>query len=95
MITYHRSDRYSWRRHARRLIWRINYALAFCSLALLLLVQPAYAAPRCPGGGQPDQQGRCAYAPAPPDAVCGWPLRTQPTNGRVAVCSRQAAQPAR
>lgn len=83
MTTYNRSDRYSWRRYARRLVWRINYVLAFCLVALALLSQPAQAAPRCPGGGQPDTRGRCVYSL--PTMTCAWPLRLA-RHGNVAFC---------
>lgn len=63
MITYNRSDRYSWRHQLRRIAWRVNYLLALCAflLALLVQAQAAQAAPRCPGG-YVDGAGRCVYA---------------------------------
>ena len=73
-----------------RIDW-INVAFVVIIVGgLLLIASTAQGAPRCPGGGQPDAQGRCMYAPAHPDSVCGWPFRQQPTNHRLAVCNRQA-----
>ncbi len=91
MTTYNRSDRYSWRRYARRLVWRINYVLAFCLVALALLSQPAQAAPRCPGGGQPDARGRCTYRDPAGGMTCVWPARIVKV-GKVAVCWRPAPE---
>lgn len=60
-----------------------------CAMVVTLVTpQIAHGAPRCPGGGQPDGQVRCAYAPAPPHSVCAWPARIY--GRQVAVCHRAA-----
>lgn len=83
MTTYNRNERYSWRRYARRLVWRINYLLAALVLAAVLLPGVASAAPRCPGNGQ------CTGQPA--GMVCAWPYRLVKV-GNVAVCIRTAPE---
>lgn len=59
MTTYNRNERYSWRRYARRLVWRINYLLAALVLAAVLAPGVASAAPACPGGTATPQG--CVY----------------------------------
>lgn len=59
----------------------------------IMFIAEAHAAVRCPGGGQPDAQGRCTYAPARPDDVCGWPFRSRPDNRRLTYCWRAAGMP--
>ena len=89
MTTYNRSDRRHWRCHLRRVVWRINYLLILCLVWLALLAQTVQAAPRCPGGGQPDGRGRCAYRQ--PSMTCAWPARIV-RIGQVAVCWRPAPE---
>ena len=90
MTTYSRNDRYSWRRYARRLMWRINYLLAAMAVAVLLLATagPATAAPRCPGGTATPRG--CVYQPDPA-TVCAWPARIV-RIGQVVLCVRTAPE---
>ena len=88
MTTYNRRDRYGWRSRCRRLIWQINWLLALLAVAILMATT-AHAAPRCPGGGQPDGAGRCAYRQ--PSMTCAWPARIM-RIGNVTVCWRPAPE---
>ena len=80
-----------------RLAMQVLAVVVFFVLVIALLTMAfaaeAHAAVRCPGGGQPDAHGRCAYAPARPDDVCGWPFRSQPDNRRLTYCWRAAGMP--
>lgn len=89
MTVYKRSERRQWRCQLRRFAWRFNYVVVLCLVWLALLVQSVHSAPRCPGSGEPDARGRCAYRQ--PAMTCAWPARIV-RIGQVAVCWRPAPE---
>ena len=89
MTAQSRSNRYAWRRRTRRLMSFINALLAMAMAAVLVLPGVASAAPRCPGSGEPDGRGRCAYQLR--RETCAWPARIV-RIGSVAYCWRPAPE---